>query len=72
MEILAPGTAVWLSLGEDITGEILQVCIKSNSYVQYQVAWWSGRERRCEWLEAFEFTPVKDAKLPIGFQNGAT
>ncbi len=60
-----PGTEV--DLGEDLTGIVNQVAIAGNAHVTYQVAWWVGNERKCEWLAAHEVLPLTEPKLNIGF-----
>ena len=65
LTVYAPGTEV--DLGEDLTGIVNQVMISGKDRVQYQVVWWVGNERKCEWLDAHEVLPLMESKLKIGF-----
>lgn len=65
MEFFAIGSPVLIE--EDVTGKITAICIRSDN-VQYEVVWWSGRSRYCEWLEPCEITMVADTQTTaIGF-----
>lgn len=72
MEVFKPGAEVHLGIDGDVRGEVVQVAITANLHVQYQVAWWDGRTRRCDWLESFEVQTIGEAPVvPIGFREGA-
>lgn len=63
--VLAPGTTV--DLGNGLEGRVLDVCLKTQGE-QYRVAWWNGKTRVVEWLEAEELSPVQSTKTAlIGF-----
>lgn len=64
-----PGTVV--DLGEDLQGLINQVNIAGKDHVTYQVVWWVGNERKCEWLDDHELALPKEPKLKIGFGRRA-
>lgn len=67
---IAPGDACWIG---EIECVVNQVCVRdggpSGYSVQYQVVWWSGRERRCEWVDEHEVKPISPNGpfLKIGF-----
>ena len=42
-------------VGGDIPGRIATLTGAAGK-VRYEITWWSGRERRQEWFETFEFT----------------
>lgn len=69
IDVLACGTPVVLGPDRDIEGTVIDVGVRSG-VVQYRVAWWSGRERKTEWLEACEVHCADDAGvLRIGFRS---
>jgi hypothetical protein len=52
------------------SGTVAAVCVYAGDRVQYQVAWWDGVTRRCEWLEAFEVEASEKAeRMGIGFRE---
>ena len=65
--LFPPGTRVKIADGE-IEGVVTQACISAGPRIQYQVAWWSGREYKLQWLESFEVSGdyVNDA-VAVGF-----
>lgn len=66
---LRPGRRVLLQ--GNLEGRVIQALIRENASIQYQVAWWDGRTRHCEWLEAFEVEPdAKSIEMPqrVGFE----
>jgi hypothetical protein len=68
LSVFKPGTKV--TIGNDITAQVRQVCIQEDG-ITYEVIWWSDRERKTQWLSAFEVEPLKETTLiPVGFQNG--
>lgn len=75
MIILEQGTKVSICLndGDAIPAQITG-CAIYGKRVQYQVAWWDGRVRRCEWLDETEISPEEGFEsLAIGFHlaNGS-
>jgi len=54
--VIRPGDECWI--GNEIKAKVVQVILKAAGMgevsVSYQVAWWSGNERKCEWLEEHE------------------
>jgi len=61
------GTEVQIGPGDEtITGTVIQIAIAEHGKVQYQISWWSGRERKTEWLEAFEVVAGQPS-VKIGF-----
>ncbi len=70
-----PGSPCWVGLawnrddGKSIPGTILQVAIGEKGRVSYQVGWWDGRQRRCEWLEQVEVERQNEAlRVRVGFR----
>jgi hypothetical protein len=65
--VYRPGAEVLI--GKEIKTSVLQVCIKRDGYVNYEVSWFDGNSRHAELLEEFELSPV-EGMLPdktIGF-----
>jgi len=75
LSILPPDSAcrIYAPTGlvtDAIPAHILAVCIYPGDRVTYQVAWWEGRSRRTEWLEASEVQPhTEDQARKIGFRE---
>jgi hypothetical protein len=66
------GTAVRIGLKLDaIGGVIAAIQISDAGYVTYRCIWWSGRERKDEWLEAFEIAVDNEPTVKIGFLAAA-
>lgn len=71
--VIAPGDSCWL---DSVEAKVVQVCVRpgnSGEYgVQYQVSWWDGNNRKCEWVEEFETKPISPNGpfLQIGFSAG--
>ena len=65
--VFPPGTRIKIADGQ-IEGVVTQACISAGPRIQHQVAWWSGREHKLEWLESFEVSGdyVNDA-VAVGF-----
>lgn len=60
-----------VQIGDKMTGIITGICIRSGYNVTYEVAWWDGRQRKCEWLQSHEVESKKKRyPLKIGFGNG--
>ena len=59
-----PGTVV--SLKNSVEAKVASVMI-APAGVQYLVIWWNGRERKKEWVEAFE---VFELGSPMGLRIG--
>ena len=56
-------------IGQDLEATILGICIYAHD-IEYQCAWWNGRERKCEWLNAAEISATEQyAPVLIGFVN---
>lgn len=69
--VIPPGTAVAIGSDPPFTGQVTGVAIYANNRMLYQVAWWSGREHREQWLEPTEIAPIDEApRQAIGFVNG--
>jgi hypothetical protein len=67
IEAFAVGSTV--TIGDDINGLVTGILLDGDG-LQYKVAWWSGRERKCEWLTNDEVHPVNPIAVRIGFRNG--
>ncbi len=72
LEVLAIGTRVQMHFPADpIDGIVTAVCIRHYEHVTYEVVWWDGRQRKCEWLEGCELTVPGEMNFqPIGFHQG--
>jgi len=70
IEVISPGSKV--TIGEDITATILSVTIEPGGAVSYKAAWWSGRTRYQETIDASEVSETVDATnyLGVGFSHG--
>jgi hypothetical protein len=68
IEVIPPGTQVLIGNGDDrITGTVLEVIIGFTG-VQYKVVWWSGRERKEQWMQPLELLMTSPPeKFIIGF-----
>lgn len=67
MEVLMLGTEV--IVGDDIPAKITGICIKPGS-ITYECSWWSGRDKKLEWMYDFEFKEViSHENIKIGFKN---
>src|SRR5678815_2636075 len=68
MTVIPPGTKVALGPKMELEAIVLETTIKEHGYVFYRVAWWSGNERKTEWLEASEVhNPAEKMTVSIGF-----
>lgn len=69
MTVIPNGSAVSFGQGDDaIVGTTLSFRVSGSSHVEYEVVWWDGRSRHCEWLAAEELTVMKPTKqLKVGF-----
>ena len=72
--VYQPGTVVRVCLGDaesTVKGVIIQVSIRGGldtiASPHYQVSWWNGSERACEWLEKSEFVTTLKPSLRVGF-----
>ena len=65
ISVIKPGTPV--TLNGDIEAVVVELSIASNLHVQYRCAWWSGSDRKVEWLEEHEVSCERDTSLTIGF-----
>lgn len=72
MNLIKPGTRVELGYSRDkFTARVLAACIRGPELgVQYEVAWFSGRERKTAWVESDEIRRHDEAEgqLSIGFR----
>ena len=68
LEVFDIGTPVQIGpVNEKIQGVVTEINIFNGGRVLYRVSWWSGRERRHEYLEAYEVVSDKAPKARIGF-----
>ncbi len=71
LDVLKPGTEIKIGPTQEITAMVLQVRIQEEDYVDYQVVWWNGKERKTEWLTGLEVRGGSwSAEQTIGFING--
>lgn len=55
VQVFAPGSKVEIHPGKaPIKGTVLEAAIATGGGVRYRVAWWNGRSRSEDWLEACE------------------
>jgi predicted transcriptional regulator len=67
VEVLAQGSAV--IIGENIEATITAVTLRDQN-IFYEVVWWDGRIRRCEWLQRKELKVTGKGKtIKIGFND---
>jgi len=72
IEVFALGSPVLLGYYEDcnIPATVLAVMIHANNQIQYQCAYWNGRERKLDWLEESEVTLAGESRTTkIGFKR---
>lgn len=71
MTVIPNGSAVSFGQGGDaIVGTTLSFRVSGSNHVEYEVVWWDGRSRHCEWMAADEITASKSTKhLKIGFSQ---
>ena len=71
VDLLPVGSEVLI--GEKIEGVIKSICVNDNNQVTYQVVWWNGNARLCEWLDRFEVEAVDSSsnstRLGFTFRN---
>lgn len=67
IEVFPIGARVTIDPEGEITAEITAILILSNG-IQYQVVWWDGRLRKCEYLNEAEIQGTTP-KQQIGFRN---
>ncbi len=65
------GAKVGIGPTFDIEAEIIGVCVYAKGKTDYQCVWWSGRDRKVEWLGTNEIQPSKkqDLIMQIGFSS---
>jgi hypothetical protein len=70
LSVIAPESQVLIGPDHEIVATVIDVSIRSGGLVQYRVIWWSGNERKNEWLEACEVFPGGSATVQrIGFAS---
>lgn len=68
MKVYDIGTVVTIGPKDDGTkGIVAAILISNGTRVQYKIAWWDGRTRHEEWLEAFEIVGKASDRCTIGF-----
>lgn len=67
MNVYPIGTKVRLA-NNSINGVITAITIRGTT-VSYECNWWSGRERKSEWLQEIEFEVSLQPTLEIGFKH---
>lgn len=66
MIVLQLGSKV--EIGGRIHGIVTAISIRPRG-IAYECVWWDGNNRRCEFLEEMEITPLTDEKRSIGFKS---
>lgn len=67
IEVIRPGTKVSLPQAEIVNAVVIAAMIQTNDRVRYLCVWWSGAERKEEWVEACEVSAEVPAWVPVGF-----
>jgi hypothetical protein len=67
MNVVKPGSKVWIPRGEIKDAIVSCVQITSNERVLYLVTWWVGTDRKEQWLEEFEISTEQPNFIPVGF-----
>lgn len=72
IDVLPPGTEVFVGPGVALRGKILAVTIREVGVTSYDVSWWDGNTRMNAWLEPGEVKATADYLQPlrIGFITG--
>ena len=65
--VFEPGTKVSL-VGSTRLAIISRVMLLGHQYVDYEVIWWDGSTRHCEWLHSFEVEWCDGERQQIGFR----
>lgn len=70
MIVIKPGTRVRLSVGKDaVVGTVTAVCLRDKS-ITYEIVWWDGRIRKCEWVSEGEAIPIEgSSETKLGFRE---
>lgn len=72
-QVFEPGCNVFLDGLKEPIAFVAAVTIQPGRRIQYQVVWWDGTSRHCEWLEEFELRATANTPtVQIGFCGGAT
>lgn len=65
--VIAIGEEV--TLHDDIKATVVGVMLHQGPRIEYEVAWWSGKSRHCEWVDSFEIQVSDNANgCTIGFK----
>lgn len=67
LKIYRVGTKI--KIGKNIEATINGAAIYGGNRVQYQVVYWDGNDRKCEWIEGFEVDGPYEELRQIGFLN---
>lgn len=69
IEVYRNSTQVYID-GRNVKATIVSTLIEGNVSISYQCVWWDKLQRKCEWVKAYEVTPVDSTDtLKIGFRN---
>lgn len=64
LSVIPIGASV--TIGGVIPAKVLGVSIGNGNAIEYRCVWWSGSERKTEWLQACE-VDSESQTMPIGF-----
>jgi len=67
ISVIAPGTVVGIGPKHEIEAVVFAICITWPD-ITYHVVWWSGNERKTEWIRPTEMLVVQPQECRIGFQ----
>lgn len=69
IKVIAPGATV--RIGQMVKGMVTQISLRGDgTTVLYEVAWWDGNTRNCQWLHDFEVVQAAEdttEQITIGF-----
>jgi hypothetical protein len=73
LNLIAPETEVMIGAPDfQIPGMIAAVRILPENVIDYFVVWWSGRDRKSDWLDPFEIKVIPNGKfksVTVGFNQ---
>lgn len=68
--VYRPGAIVSVGQrGDTIRAFVVQTTIQNAGRIQYEITWWSGRDRKTAWVEEWEVSKIDDKSIQcsIGF-----
>lgn len=68
LEILRPGTVVYVGCNRDVPARVLAAKIAMGGSVFYELGWWDGLTHQNVWLEETEFSTKDPDRETIGYK----